>query len=101
MTTKKYEYRLEQDPDSGNPRDEFDNLSTFYAVKSHHYMTGGKNDVEFSYREDTDTATGEEVESCWGFYGEKYAKEEAEGAVKSLEAEFKAELDLYDARMTG
>lgn len=174
----KYEYRLEQDQNAGNPRDEFDNLSTFYAKSTRRYITGGKNDLEFQYREDleevirqlkregavivegdnpntgkfyavierdslkkeyldhgysmrkalyharrvaqgeieiwnawadgevygyivTDTTTGEEVDSCWGFYGEKYAEEEAKSAVKYLEAEFKKELALYDARMTG
>lgn len=177
MNTK-YEYRLEQDQNAGNPRDEFDNLSTFYAVSTPRYITGGKKDVEFQYRDDldetirelkkqgavivegyapntgtfyaviernalkseyldngysmrkalyharrvaqgeisewnawadgevygyivTDTTTGEEVDSCWGFYGEKYAEEEAKSAVKYLEAEFKKELALYDARMTG
>lgn len=176
--TPKYEYKLEQDSDAWNPRDEFDNLSTFYAVSNPRYMTGGKKDREFQYRDDleetirdlkkegaviveghnsnsgtfyavidrdalkkeyldfgysmrkalyharrcaqgeietwnawcdgevygyivTDTATGETVDSCWGFYGEKYAEEEAKSAVKYLEAEFKKELALYDARMTG
>lgn len=48
----KYTYRIEQDDCSLNPRDEFDNLSTFYAVKNNRYITGGKNDFEYKYRED-------------------------------------------------
>jgi hypothetical protein len=30
---------------------------------------------------------GEQVDSCWGFYGEKYAEEEGRAALASLEAE--------------
>ena len=46
----KYTYRIEQDDDASNPRDEFDNLSTFYGV-SGSYLVGGKQDIEFHYRD--------------------------------------------------
>lgn len=151
-----YTYRIEIDTDPLNPRNEFDNLSTFYAVKNSHYITGGKNDIEFSYREDleeeikelrkagavvvefynphvgdcyavvdlytlakeykgytqrkakyharscakgeietwlayvegevygyiVENEDGEHVDSCWGFYGEEYARQEAESSVQ-------------------
>ena len=48
----KYTYQIEQDEYPPNPRDEFDNLSTFYGVRNNHFMTGGKHDVEFECRED-------------------------------------------------
>lgn len=50
----KYTYKIEQDQDAVNPRDEWDNLSTFYAVKNSRYMTGGKKDIEYTYRDDLD-----------------------------------------------
>lgn len=155
---KTFEYRIEQDSDVRNPRDEFDNISTFYCVRNNRYSTGGKNDFEFSYTEDLEEkikdfrkekaviiefhnpnvgtcyavverdqlqdeyikygqtmrqalyharqcakgeiATylawadgevygytvedneGNHVDSCWGFYGYEYCKEEAESVVK-------------------
>lgn len=49
---KEYTYEIEQDDMAGNPRDEFDNVSTFYSVKNGRYLTGGKHDIEYSYRDD-------------------------------------------------
>lgn len=43
---------IEQDDSAGNPRDEFDNLSTFYSVRNSRYLTGGKDDIEYTYRDD-------------------------------------------------
>ena len=51
--------KIERDELAGNPRNEWDNLSTFYSVKSSRYMTGGKNDIEFSHREDLEEAIKE------------------------------------------
>lgn len=51
---KSFTYEIKYDQDAGNPRDEFDNISTFYAVKNSRYMTGGKHDIEYSYRDDLD-----------------------------------------------
>lgn len=45
------------------------------------YLTG---DV-YGYRI-TDTETGEEVDSCWGYYGDDVCMEEAEGVVLYMEA---------------
>lgn len=50
---------IEQDSGSGNPRDEFDNLSTFYAVKNARCITGGKSDVEYNYRDSLDSVIRE------------------------------------------
>jgi hypothetical protein len=49
MNNRTYTYRIEQDDFSSNPRDEFDNLSTFYGV-SGRYLVGGKNDHSYHYR---------------------------------------------------
>lgn len=49
---KTFSYEIECDGDAGNPRDEFDRVSTFYAVKNSRYITGGKNDVEVYDQED-------------------------------------------------
>ena len=46
----KYSYTIEQDTDASNPRDEWDNLSTFYGSSSR-YNVGGKKDVEYLYSE--------------------------------------------------
>ena len=43
----KYTYRIEQDSDASNPRDEFDNLSRFLCPSNNRYTTGGKKDLEF------------------------------------------------------
>lgn len=45
---------IENDSDTGNPRDEFDNLGTIYAVKNSRYLSGGKNDIEYTYRDSLD-----------------------------------------------
>lgn len=50
---------IEQDDDCRNPRDEFDNISTFHAVRNSHYMTGGKQDVEYPYRDSLESAIRE------------------------------------------
>lgn len=39
------------DEDCQNPRNEFDNLSTFYCLKNSKYSTGGNSDNEFKYLE--------------------------------------------------
>lgn len=46
---KTYQYvtiEIEQDTDARNPRDEFDNLSTFYGPRGTRYNVGGKQDIE-------------------------------------------------------
>lgn len=37
---------IEQDDSAGNPRNEFDHISTFYGPKQGRYLIGGKKDVE-------------------------------------------------------
>jgi hypothetical protein len=39
-------YEIMQDDTQLNPRDEYDNLSTFYGPNNSRYMVGGKNDHE-------------------------------------------------------
>jgi hypothetical protein len=39
-------YEVEQDDTPQNPRDEYDNLSTFYGPKNSRYVVGGKTDRE-------------------------------------------------------
>lgn len=50
---KEYQFvnlEIVQDDYPESPR-EWDNLSTFYAVRNNHYMTGGKGDIEYTYRD--------------------------------------------------
>ncbi len=148
-----YTYEIKQDTDASNPRDEYDNLSTFYGPNGSRYLVGGKHDHEVYDLEETikafrkagavivefqaDAGTryavverdqlfdeyikfgqtmrqalyharqcakreietwkawcdgevygyivtdedGETVDSCWGFYGEAYARQEAESFI--------------------
>ena len=55
----KYTYEIVTDEIPQNPRNEFDNMSTFYSVRNSHYMTGGKDDIEYSYRDYLDEAIAE------------------------------------------
>jgi hypothetical protein len=160
-----------QDDGAGNPREEFDNLSTFYSVRQPREITGGKNDVEFNYRDDLESAIkdlrkagavvvefnqnagtqyavveraeiiqeygdnsrkarnrarscaageistwsawadgeiygyivkdldGEHLDSCWEFYGEKYAREEGESSQSFYEEQAKISQSLIDNRL--
>lgn len=55
---KKFNYRIEQDQYAGNPRDEFDHVSTFHGV-SDRLCVGGKKDVEYRYRSDMEEIIAE------------------------------------------
>jgi len=170
-TYKHVTVRIEQDEFPPNPRDEWDNLSTFYGPKGSRYLVGGKDDreidryyldecikelrqekaiiVEFSssagncyaviersevrkeYGDESRSAlyrarqvckaeidawlkwcdgevygyivenlAGEHLDSCWGFYGHKYATEEAESSAKYWDAQIENDRRALAARVT-
>jgi len=160
-----------QDDMASNPRDEFDNLSTFYGPRESRYSVGGKNDFSLpsyslpevikdlknsravivpfrsnagdcfavieretiikEYGNDsrsslykarknaqgeieqytawadgevygykiTDNETEEELDSCWGFYGREYCKEEAQSQAKYFEKELSQKAKQVSTRL--
>jgi hypothetical protein len=163
---KSYQFvtlKIEQDECVENPRDAFDNVSTFYGAQGRE-IVGGKNDVEYRYREDLDNELdnlrragavivesfpryaviepktgraewgrkwrkmaekccraeldefeswangevygyivedldGEHLDSCWGFYGEKYAIEEGESSADLYEKKFTERAAQIESRL--
>lgn len=173
---KKFEHvtiEIEQDSDAMNPRDEFDNLSTFYGPNGSHYLVGGKNDVELDdwqledcikdfkkngaiveeFQSNAGTCyavverdqlkkeyldfgysmrkalywarhcakgeietwlaycngevygyiirdrDGNNLDSCWGFYGQDDCEQEAESSAEYHDKEIKAQLETEDLRL--
>lgn len=102
----KYTYEIEQDEFASNPRSEFDNMSTFYALRNSRYLTGGKNDIEFEYREDLENVikalrkAGSIVVECNNYYnGIQYAVVHREQLKKEyLDFGYSMRKALYYAR---
>jgi hypothetical protein len=167
---------IENEEYSDNPRDEFDNLSTFVSPANSRYIMGGKQDIKVDRYEDEESIedmqkrlikegaivkeftnngydcfayverekilkewscnrispkirkivennldaeiytyqswcdgevywycikdlNGNVLDSCGGFYGEKYAIEEAEEAAQNYENDIQAEIDLVESRL--
>lgn len=57
-TYKHVTIEIERDEYAGNPRDEFDNVSTFYGFRGRE-IVGGKQDVEYRYPEELNEAIDE------------------------------------------